>query len=133
MIKSDYEKRLFRNRNSSQKSFYSYVDRVTGSKKQTDIQQLKVGGVTFSSSYQKALVLSDQYRSVYTVENGLIPPCEQKVPPDSFGDLPITESDIIEAIRKINVEGSPGPDFIYPKFIKEMSCFSVSPIMSIFR
>ena len=132
-IKSDYEKKLFRNRNSSQKSFYSYVDRVTGSKKQTDIHQLKVGGVTFSSSYQKALALSDQYRSVYTIENDLIPPSEQKMPPDSFSDLQITETDIFEAIRKMNAGGAPGPDCIYPKFIKEMSCFLIKPIMSIFR
>ena len=132
-IKGEYEKKLFRNRHSSQKSFYSYVDRLTGYTKQSDIHQLKVGGVTFSSSYQKALALSDQYRSVYTEENNIMPPCVQKMPPNSFGDLQITESDVIEAIRKMNVGGAPGPDCIYPKFIKEMSCFLVRPIITIFR
>ena len=98
-IKGDYEKNKFHNRHASPKCFYSYVNNLTGNKKDSDVPQLKVNNVNFSSSFQKALSLSDQYRSIYTEDNGLLPWCEQKMPPESFCRFNITDQDIISAIN----------------------------------
>ena len=132
-IKSEYERNRFHERFDNPKFFYKYIDHISGHKQNSDIPSLEVNGVAFTTDYQKSLVLSDQYRSVYTVDDGNIPNCEQKVPADSFCSIEPLENDIVAAINAMNVESSCGPDEIPAKVIKNIMCFLVLPLKIIFQ
>ena len=120
-------------RKSSVKFFYGYVKNVTGNKTNTDVAQLKFHDVIFDSDFQKALALSDQYKSVYNPDNGDRPICEQKVPENSFCQINVTENEILAAINQMNVDNASGPDEVNAKFINEIKCFLIFPLKLIFQ
>ena len=75
-IKSEYERNKFHGRHDNPKEFYNYVDRVTGNKRASDIPQLEVNNVKFTTDYQKSLALADQYKSVYPLHDENLPNIE---------------------------------------------------------
>ena len=80
------------------------------------LPQLTVNKLTFSSSFQKALSLSDQYRTIYTEDSGLLPWYEQKMPLESICGFNITDQDIISAINQMNTNSAPSADSIYAQY-----------------
>ena len=89
--------------------------------------------VCFTTDFQKALALADQFRSVYTEDNGRLPECEQVVAPDSFCNISITDQDIIYAIQSMNADSAPGPDLVHGHFIKNVYCYLIQPLKLLFR
>ena len=45
----------------------------------------------------------------------------------------VTESEIVNAIRTMDPNSSPGPDSIHPRFIKEVSCYLIRPLKVLFQ
>ena len=81
---------------------------------------------------EKASALSSQYKTVFTVDNGIMPPCQQYMPLDSLTDIEITERDIVRAIKNMNADSSPGFDKIYPKLVKNIAPYIIKPLHKIF-
>ena len=108
--------------------FYFYVKNATGLKTDGDIPDLYVGGETFQSDFQKALVLSDQYKSVYNVCNNIMPLCEQSMPLNSFAEITVNDDDILKAIREMNYNSACGADEVSGQFIRNLSCYLVKPL-----
>ena len=77
--------------------------------------------------------LSNHYKSVCRKENYIYPECDQKMPANSFSQLSVSEGDIVDALRSMNGDSSPGIDKIFPKFIKNISSFLVKPLRMLFR
>ena len=132
-IKGKYERNIFQGKTKSLKFFYNYVKNITGNKSDSDIPDLVVNQFSFTSDYQKALVLADQYRSVYQTDNGTIPFSHQQMPEDSFCDITVTDEDVVMAIRQMNSNSAPGDDGIPAQFIKNLSCYLIKPLHTIFQ
>ena len=75
------------------------------------------------------MALSQQYQSVFTVDDGNIPDGDQLMPAESLSNIEITDADIVLSIRKMNVNGSPGPDGIHPRFVKNLLSFLVEQVL----
>ena len=52
---------------------------------------------------------------------------------NSFNQIVIYDNDVINAIKDLNINSSPGPDGIHPKFIKECMVGLVQPLVKIFN
>ena len=63
----------------------------------------------------------------------MLPEYTRLMPEDSFTDLDLTESNIIEAMKDMNSDSSPGYDNMFPKFLKNISCYIIKPLLSLFR
>ena len=77
-------------------------------------------------------MLSQHYKSVFTVDNGIMPFSPQLVPPNSLNTFNITENDIVKAVHKMNGQSSPGCDDIVPKFIKNVYPYLIRPLYKLF-
>ena len=55
------------------------------------------------------------------------------LPEDSFIDLDLTESNIVEAMKDMNSDSSPGYDNVFLKFRISISCHIIKPLLSLFR
>ena len=132
--KADFEKRKFLNKAVEPKLFFSYIDKATNSKSDSTIPPLHTtNNCIITSNNKKADILSEQYQSVFTVDDGNFPECSLVMPRDSFTSILISDRDILNAINVLNVNGSPGQDNIYPEFIKKMCCFLVLPLRLLFQ
>ena len=131
--KCTYEKGKFLDKNRSPKQFHSYMNRMTNSKNDSKIPPLQVNGEIFTNGPDKAHILASHYNSVFTVDNGNYPECQQYMPMNSFCTLNVTDENVLAAIRSMNPNGSPGQDNIYPQFIKSMSCYLILPLKLLFQ
>ena len=132
--KSLYEKKLFHDKKYNPKQFYNYIRNINNTKGDSHIPPLKnADGSQSITKEDKAETLSSQYASVYTVDNGLLPPCRQRAPVDSLSTLRITSEDLVVAFRSLNPNGSPGFDKISPRFLKEVSCYLILPLKILFQ
>ena len=132
-IKSDYEKNKFENKNQSPKIFSNYVKNVTGNRTNADVPQLESNGSTFRSDYQKALLLDNQYKSVYTIDDGVYPPCQQEVEPNSLCSINVTDNHVLNAMKAMNKKSACGEDYIYACFIGQIMCYMVQPLKMLFQ
>ena len=133
LAKSNYEKKLFHNKGKTPKFFYSYVDRATNTKRDSHIPQLEVNGRLFKTNNEKAQALSDQYQSVFTIDNNILPRCDPSMPPNSFCSIKLEDEDVLSSIREQNVTNSSGTDNIASIFVKKMACFLIHPLKLMFQ
>jgi len=129
--KIKYERDKFSNRSISAKNFFNYVDSSTNHK--TPIPTPNVNGEDLVTDSQKAEALCNQFQSVFTVDDGKLPDCEQKVPLDSLTTIEITHEDVFLALRTMKDDVSPGPDGLHPLFIKKLTCHFVKPLKILFQ
>ena len=129
--KAAHEQKLFRNRKKCQRSFFKYVDRCTKGKE--TVQTLLVQGDKIYRDEEKAEVLSSQYQSVFTVDDGSEPHCDELMPPNSFSSVSVSDNDVLNAIKDMNPNSAPGDDDMYAKYILELRCFLVEPLKLLFR
>ena len=85
------------------------------------------------TNQEKCEALADQFKSVFTVDNGILPICPQTVPENSFVSITVSSQDVVNAIRDLNGSGSPGLDKINPIFIKNVSCYLITPLQMLFQ
>ena len=82
--KANYEKKLFLNKGKTPNYFYSYVNRATNTKRDSHIPHLEANGIVFKTDSEKAQALSDQYQSVFTIDDNILPRCDHSMPSNSF-------------------------------------------------
>ena len=136
LAKARYEKSTFLDQNFAPKRFYSYMSSINNSKHDGGIPPLQPPNEeTCISSYAKTRALANQFKSVFTIDNGIYPPCPQVCPVfhHSFSTINITSHDVVLAIRSLNQNGSPGLDGISPYYIKQVSCYLIYPLQKIFQ
>ena len=131
--KADYEKKLFLQKGKTSKYFYSYVNRATNTKSDSHIPQLEDAGKIFKTDFEKAQAFSDQYQSVFTIDNNILPTCDHSMPPNSFCSIKLEDEDILSSIREQNCTNSSGVDNIASVFVKKMACFLIYPLKTIFQ
>ena len=131
--RSNYEKRLFNVKKQNPKNFFLYIDTRTNSR--SGVSPLNVNDDLITDDGEKASALSQQYRSVFVIDDGYFPAVANSMPPYSFDEtnLQISDRDIIRAILSMNSDSAPGIDGIYAKVIKNVSPLLVSPLKQIFQ
>ena len=90
--------------------------------------QLHVNGNVLHSDREKCAALSKQFKSISTVENGIEPPYERRVPANSFTTVSITDVDIQKSLHEMNSHSSGGDDRIPLLFIINLKCLMVEPL-----
>lgn len=126
-----YELLKFENKNNKAKEFFKYIDNKT--KLKCNIPVIKENNIDLTSNIDKASALSRQYQSVFTHDDGNVPPFNQLMPENSFTDIEITDRDILSAVHSMNGNGAPGDDNIHPKFVKNVYHYLIKPLKVIFR
>ena len=86
-----------------------------------------------SDDLEKAEMLLQQYCSVFTEDNGILPECPESAPINTLCDKTIDDLDIIKAIRQMNRNSAPGSDRKHPKFITKVYTYLVKQLKRIFN
>ena len=126
-VRSSYEEKKFHNKGKNPKQFFNFIRNNTESKEKVAL--LINDNILHEKYNAKCAALSNHYKTVYTTDNQMLPECTRLMPEDSFTDLDLTESDIVEAMKDMNSDNSPGYDNMFPKLLKNISCY----ILSLFR
>ena len=123
MDKKAFEKVLSENCKNNPKEFFSYVREQRKTKDTIGPLRDRDTNVTLGEDCDMANLLNKQFSSVFNQvsDNMMIPNAElvsnNGIP--HLVDLTITESEVIKQIEGIKVCKTPGPDKIYPRFLKE--------------
>ena len=129
--KADYEKRKFSNKATNPKQFFNYIN--SRSKPASDVQVLHTPYAHACTPYEKCEILANQFASVYTIDNSIMPPCPPKMPHNSIHEITVTRNDVFHEIQNLKPSSSPGPDKIPPLLVKKIGCHLVSPLTMLFR
>ncbi len=113
---------------SSTKRFWSYIKGVRTST--SSVAPLKVNGSLVTEAKSKADALNDQFKSVFTQDNGLPPPDKGPSPHPTAAPIAITEPGVNKLLGKIIPSKAAGPDEINARVLKELKDV-ISPILTI--
>ena len=123
--------------NYKNKKFYTFVKH-----KKTDnsgISPLKSDGITYSDPVQKANILNNQFKSVFSkpkpmspeyllemenFKNGMSPPNINKM-----SEIVITQEGVDKLLKGLNPNKASGPDEISPKLLKELH-HEIAPMLT---
>ena len=130
--KCDYEKSKFQAGKPSRKYFYSYVDRNTKERKEIPTL-ISSSGEEISTDQEKAEAFIDQYNSVFTIDNGVLPTCAQILPQNTLCILEIYEADVKKSIDEMSSSTACGPDNVHPSLIKQIKCHLIKPLSILFK
>jgi len=131
------EEKLVENGNLGK--FYRFCNKSLRSRTNVGSIKLSDGSLT-NDPAAKATAINDYLSSVYTVDNGTIPPPPPQ-PTTSTPDSPrpdlthvqFTSQNVYNYIRKLNSKSSGGPDHIPPVFLKKCASVLAAPLASLFQ
>jgi hypothetical protein len=111
----------------SKKQFWSFIKKLK--KDSTGIPALKDRGTLISDNIQKAELLNNQFKSVFTKEDmaSMPDPSPCTLPP--IGDIQISIQGIQKLLENQNPNKATGPDCIPPRILKELAP-ELAPILS---
>ena len=93
----------------------------------------KSDGTKTKTDKEKVEVLSDFFKSVYTVEgDSPIPPFKADTN-KILSTLNITKNDVLLALKALNVNKSSGPDGVHPRILKELANELCTPLHKLFE
>ena len=102
----------------------------------TYIRFLHLTSQILTSDVDKANLLNDFLKSVFTQANGTLPHFPPRLPPNSpakINDINITETVIKRILSKLKTSSAPGPDRLPPIFYSKTSSPISFPLCIIFR
>ena len=113
------------------KALFDYVASKT--KQREGIANLvKDDGSLTKNEGEKAQVLSQFFKSVYTCEgDGPVPDFESKFS-KPIAHIEVSEADMEKALKNIKVNKSPGPDGLHPRILRELSHELAKPFKMLF-
>lgn len=119
----DYEHKLASNIKVDSKSFYAYARNKQKSRGSIGPILNSLGELT-TEDLEMAESFNDYFASVFTQENLLNCPVPEKLflgsAEEEARDITITKEEIIEQLRRLKIDKSPGPDDLHPKFLHEV-------------
>lgn len=116
---------------SSLKTLFKYVN----SKLQVrqHIPPLRdAGGHIITSDDGKAELLNEQFDSVFTIDNNVIPIFLQKTV-DSLSSINFDEEIVLQCILKLRPDSSGGPDQLSPMFLQRIADIVCHPMCKLFK
>ncbi|MCP3679704.1 MAG: reverse transcriptase family protein, partial [Gammaproteobacteria bacterium] len=116
------------------KEFFNYIRNKKVLK--TSIGPLAtLDGSLTNDDNQIADILNSYFVSVFTTENSnFLPSSTMRVNNEkALSDIVISESDVLNAINKLKINKTPGPDRISPRVLKQIKCEISRPLAQIFN
>ena len=113
------------------KALFNYISSKTKPKEAiSDLE--KPDGTLTENDDEKSQVLCDFFSSVFVKENvDNIPSFEREVE-NSLSDLTVSDGDMLNILKSLNVNKSPGPDGVHPKLLKELCNELCHPLKLLF-
>lgn len=112
------------------KKFYAFVNGKWSTGKR--IPSLKKDGILYDSPKHKADLFQEQFLSVFTVDNNVLPDFPMQTL-QSLNTVTISETIVLKAIQKLPNKASSGPDGIPSMLIKTLKLVLVEPLTKIFN
>ena len=113
--------------------FFNHVGRVLKFRKQI-APLLNESGELEISDQGKAEILNRFYGSVFTLDNGELPPFERRVPPQTFVDsVDLSSLEVLKFAKKLKPKLSKSPDGIPAVVLKRCSLTLAAPLSIIFE
>ena len=78
-------------------------------------------------------ILNEYFSSVFTVEKGMNVRELGEINSDVLRSIQITEKEVLEVLKRIKVDKSPGPDEVYPRMLWEAREEIAGPLAEIFE
>ena len=130
-LRREFEKDVVINIKHDVNKFWSYSRMKTRSGIGT-LQDKE--GLTVEEDQEKAILLNNFFSSVFTIEDTTaIPAAAEFFDDPGLNNIPITEDMVLAKLEKLTSAGSPGPDEIHPRILKETARTVAKPLLYIFR
>ena len=127
--KNEYENSIANDIKVNPKRFWKYVNSKVKTK--SKISELtNKNNETVSDDYGKAQALNEQFASVFTVEDGNLPPLPVLPDNEILCNIQFTVEEIKKRLTKINISKAAGPDGIPGRVLVE-SAEELSPALKI--
>ena len=130
-FRKNKERDISFNAKTNNKAFWKYINSKTKSTSGIaglHANHLDVNSILVDNNKEKANILNTYFASVYTEEpNGEIPTIPTRSLVNQEGVI-ITENAVKKLLIELDVNKSPGPDGIHPRFINEQLCLPLSII-----
>ena len=88
----------------------------------------KFDGTLTINDVEKCEVINNLFSSLFTIEDINEIPEFTMNPKETLNSIDTITQDFINALNKQNINKSPGPDHIHPKFLKEFSNKKALPL-----
>ncbi len=124
------EERILSSGNRSQ--FYSYVNEQRTVRAGVAPLVSPDGSIAVSD-YQKSSVLSEQFCSVFTRDNDVLPTVKNKCPKETFSDFVITGEAVRKVLCKLKLKYCKDPDGIPSAVLRILSYELCQPLATVFR
>ena len=129
--KKNKEQNIAQNIKNNPKLFFRYVNSKIKSKEGVSNLKKNDGNLT-ENDQEKTEVLNNFFQSVYTQEDKTnIPKFENKTD-KILSSIEVTQQDIQNALQKLNINKSQGPDLIHPRLLKELAEQLAYPLKKLF-
>ena len=91
--------------------------------------------ILLTSDSDKTNLLNSYFQSVFTADDGLLPPFPSRVPPGSPGlsDADITPAIVLKILRKLKTNSAAGPDGLPSLLFSKCAVSFVTPLSILFR
>ena len=114
------------------KALFQYIASKTKPKEKIpDLD--KSDGTQTQNDKEKVEVLSDFFKSVYTLEGDSPIPTFKANTNKTLSTVHITKNDVLLALRALNVNKSSGPDGVHPRILKELANELCVPLFKLFQ
>ena len=136
-LQRDLEKDVSKQAKTNPKKFWNYVKRKM--KTSTGVSDLVIRTegskeILTRNNQQKAQTLSDFFGSVFTREPDTEIPVLEDISVDSqLDNLEVTKEEVIQKLRKLKIDKSPGPDAMHPRLLKELAVEIGTALETIFN
>ena len=141
MVRKDhhtYTKTILSSFKDNPKRFYGYIRNLQIVKCQVT-QLEKSDGKSTSNDYEAAELLCKSFEQIFTSEAEFCPSDSDKFLPSSifsaspFGSNLFDESEVLNKLRMLQSDKTPGPDGIHPHYLKSCAHALAKPLSLIFR
>jgi len=115
-------------------AFYKFVNNKTGSHSSIPPLKNNLNSFLFSDE-DKANLLNKYFESVFTKDDGIVPPFPSRIPPNNPGisDVTITPHIINKILIKLKTNSAAGPDCLPPIFFHHAAASMQYPLSILFR
>ena len=133
-LRKDFEQRLSKELKQNPKAFWRYSNSRLKTKSGIDCLRDEQGYLS-KDDHMKAIILNKLFSTVFTEEAlTTIPRFELRAPhPALVQDLEITEDMVKSKLNNLKATGSPGPDQIHPRVLREPAEQVAGPLTILFK
>ena len=119
LAQKDKELSVAKEAKTNPKALFNYISSKT-KPKETISDLDKPNGEMTENDEEKSQVLNDFFSSVFVQESKDNIPTFDKEVENNLSNIQITENDMLNVLKSLNVNKSPGPDGIHPKILREL-------------